>query len=351
MKLKKLIAVTCTFVMAASLLTGCGGSKKSSEVLNIYNVGDYIDPDLVQQFTEETGIEVVYETYDTNEAMYQKLKSGSSKYDLIFPSDYMVDKLIQEDMLQKIDYNNIPNYSQIMDSFKNPIYDPTDEYSVPYLWGTFGIIYNTKTVDKEDTKSWDILWNKKYAGKILLLDSVRDTMGISLKRLGYSMNTDNQAEIDKAKQELIKELDVVQAYVNDDGKDRIVAEDAEIGIVYSGDALVMMDENPDLDYAIPEEGTNKWVDVMCIPTCAENKDYAEKFINFMLDPEPAKQNIDYIEYSTPNQGVYDILDEEMKNSPVAYPSQKVLDKTEVFLNLSDDVMKMYDDAWTEIKTN
>lgn len=351
MKLKKLIALTCTFVMGASLLTGCGGSKKSSEVLNVYNVGDYIDPDLVQQFTEETGIQVVYETYDTNEGMYQKLKSGSSKYDLIFPSDYMVDKLIEENMLQKIDYSKIPNYSQIMDEFKHPIYDENDEYSVPYLWGTYGIIYNTKVVDKEDTKSWDILWNKKYQGKILLLDSVRDTMGISLKRLGYSMNSTNADEINEAKDELIKELDIVQAYVNDDGKDRIVAGDADIGIVYSGDALVMIDENPDLDYAIPEEGTNKWVDAMCIPTCAENKEYAEMFINFMLDPDAAKQNVDYIEYSTPNQGVYDMLDEETKKSPIAYPSQEVLDKTEVFLNLSEDVMKLYDDAWTEIKTN
>ena len=156
MKLKKIIALICTFAMTASMLTGCGSSKKSSQVLNIYNVGDYIDQDLLAKFTEQTGIEIVYETYDTNEAMYQKLKSGSSKYDLIFPSDYMVDKLIEENMLQKIDYKNIPNYSQIMDSFKHPSYDPNDEYSVPYLWGTFGIIYNTKVVDKEDTK-WGFL--------------------------------------------------------------------------------------------------------------------------------------------------------------------------------------------------
>lgn len=162
MKLKKIIALICTFAMTASMLTGCGSSKKSSQVLNIYNVGDYIDQDLLAKFTEQTGIEIVYETYDTNEAMYQKLKSGSSKYDLIFPSDYMVDKLIEENMLQKIDYKNIPNYSQIMDSFKHPNYDPTDEYSVPYLWGTFGIIYNTKVVDKEDTKSWDIMEQKIY---------------------------------------------------------------------------------------------------------------------------------------------------------------------------------------------
>ena len=352
MKFKKLIALGCTFVMAASMLVGCGGgSKKSSEVLNIYNVGDYIDPELTEKFTEETGIEIVYETYDTNEAMYQKLKSGSSKYDLIFPSDYMVDKLIDENMVEEINYDNIPNYSQIMDSFRHPEYDPEDKYSVPYLWGTFGIIYNTEEVDAEDTKSWDLLWNPKYKGKILLLDSVRDTMGISLKRLGYSMNSENQAEVDAAKEELIKELDVVQAYVNDDGKDGILAGDAEIGLVYSGDALVMIDEKPELAYSIPQEGTNKWVDAMCIPTCAENKDYAEQFINFMLDPEVAKQNVDYIQYSTPNQGVYDLLDDEMKNSPVAYPDEETLKKAETFLNVSDDVLKMYDDAWTEIKTN
>ena len=351
MKLKKLIALACTFVMTASMLAGCGGSKKSNEVLNIYNVGDYIDPELTKRFTEETGIEIVYETYDTNEGMYQKLKSGSSNYDLIFPSDYMVDKLIEEDMIQEIDYKNIPNYSYIMDSFKHPVYDPEDKYSVPYLWGTFGIIYNTKEVDKKDTESWDILWNEKYTGKILLLDSVRDTMGISLKRLGYSMNTDNPDEINQAKEELIKQLPITSAYVNDDGKDRIVAEDAAISVVYSGDALVMIDENPDLDYAIPKEGTNKWVDAMCIPNSAENKDYAEQFINFMLDPEVAKQNVDYIQYSTPNQGVYDLLDDEMKNSPISYPDDETLDKAEIFLNLPDDVLKLYDDAWTEIKTN
>lgn len=349
--MKKLIALVCVLVMVSGLFTGCGGSKNSAKVLNIYNVGDYIDPDLTERFTEETGIEIVYETYDTNEAMYQKLKNGSSKYDLIFPSDYMVDKLIEEEMLQEINFDNIENYSQIMDSFKNAEYDPEDKYSVPYLWGTFGIIYNTKEVDKEDVKSWDILWNPKYEGKIQLLDSVRDTMGISLKRLGYSMNTYNPDEITKAKKELIKQLDVVQAYVNDDGKDRIVAGDADIGIVYSGDALVMIDENPDLDYSVPKEGTNKWVDTMCIPTCAENKDYAEKFINYMLDPEIAKINVDYIQYSTPNQGAYDLLDEEFKESPIFSPSEEDLEKAEIFLNLPQDIMKLYDDAWTEIKTN
>lgn len=350
MKLKKIISIALTVVMSSTLLVGCGQSKKSAEVLNIYNVGDYIDPDLIAKFQEETGITVVYETYDTNEAMYQKLKSGSTKYDLIFPSDYMVEKLIAEDLVSTIDYSKIPNYKYIMKDFRNPDYDPGNKFSVPYLWGTFGILYNKTMVDEKDVQSWDVLWNPKYKGEIQMLDSVRDTMGISLIRLGHSINTHKTSEIEAAKKELIKQLPLVQAYVNDDGKDRLIVGDAAMGIVYNGDALVLMDENPDLAYSVPKEGTNRWVDAMCVPKIAENKDYAEKFINFMLDPENALKNVEYIEYSTPNQGAYDLLDDETKNDPTAYPDEKILDKSEVFLNLPPDVQKKYEDAWTEIKS-
>ena len=187
MKLNKIISLALTVVMSSTLLVGCGKSKKSAQVLNIYNVGDYIDEDLITKFEEETGIDVVYETYDTNEAMYQKLKSGSTKYDLIFPSDYMVEKLISEDLVSPIDYSKIPNYKYIMKDFRNPAYDPGNKYSVPYMWGTFGILYNKTMVDEKDVDSWDVLWNKKYAGNIQMLDSVRDTMGISLIRLRRSL--------------------------------------------------------------------------------------------------------------------------------------------------------------------
>ena len=350
MKLKKLVALALTAIMSSALLVGCGKTKKSSEVLNVYNVGDYIDEDLINKFEEETGIEVVYETYDTNESMYQKLKSGSTKYDLIFPSDYMVEKLIDEDMIQPINYDNVPNYKYTMDTFKDPEYDPGNKYSVPYMWGTFGILYNKTMVDEKDVTSWDVLWNPKYAGEIQMLDSVRDTMGIALMKLGYSINTQDKSEIEAAKNELIKQLPLVQAYVNDDGKDRLVVGDASMGIVYNGDALVLMDENPDLQYAVPKSGTNTWVDAMCIPKIAENKDYAEMFINFLCDPDNALQNVEYIEYSTPNQAAYDMLDEETKNNPTAYPSQEILDKSQVFLNLPPNILKIYDDAWTEIKS-
>lgn len=350
MKLNKIVALALTAVMSSTLLVGCGKTKKSSQVLNVYNVGDYIDEELITKFEEETGIEVVYETYDTNEAMYQKLKSGSTKYDLIFPSDYMVEKLINEDMISAIDYSNIPNYKYTMEDFKDPEYDPGNKYSVPYMWGTFGILYNSTMVDSKDVTSWDVLWNPKYAGDIQMLDSVRDTMGIALMKLGYSINTEDKSQIEAAKNELIEQLPLVQAYVNDDGKDRLLVGDAAMGIVYNGDALVLMDENPDLEYAIPESGTNQWVDAMCIPKIAENKEYAEMFINFLCDPDNALQNVEYIEYSTPNQAAYDMLDEETKEDPTAYPSQEILDKSQVFLNLPTNILKIYEDAWTEIKS-
>lgn len=345
--IKKIIALALTSVISVGLLAGCG-SKSSADVLNIYNVGDYIDEDLIPKFEKETGIKVVYEKYDTNEIMYQKIKSGGSKYDLVFPSDYMIEKMIKEDLLQKIDYSNIPNYKNIDEKFKNASYDPKDEYSVPYFWGTFGIMYN-KTMVSDPIESWDILWNEKYKQQILMLDSVRDTMGIALMKLGYSQNSINEAELQKAKEELIKQRPLVLAYGNDDIKDRLLGGEAAMGIVYSGDAITLMEEDKNLAYAIPKAGTNKWIDAMCIPYNAENKKEAEKFINFMLDAQNAKQNIDYINYSTPNKAAFELLDEEVKNNPVAYPSDDIVKKSEFFIDLGDKI-KLYDDLWLEIKS-
>ncbi|MCI6275636.1 MAG: spermidine/putrescine ABC transporter substrate-binding protein [Clostridium sp.] len=344
---KKIIALALISMISVGVLAGCG-SKSSAEVLNIYNVGDYIDEDLIPQFEKETGIKVVYEKYDTNEIMYQKIKSGGSKYDLIFPSDYMIEKMIKEELLQKIDYNNIPNYKNIDEKFKNASYDPKDEYSVPYFWGTFGIMYN-KTMVNDPIDSWDILWNEKYKQQILMLDSVRDTMGIALMKLGYSQNSTNEAELQKAKEELIKQRPLVLAYGNDDIKDRLLGGEAAMGIVYSGDAITLMDEDENLAYAIPKTGTNKWVDAMCIPYNAENKKEAEMFINFMLDAQNAKQNIDYINYSTPNKAALELLDEDVKNNPVAYPSDDIVNKSEFFIDLGEKI-KLYDDLWLEVKS-
>ena len=347
MKLRKISVLITIGAIVSTLLTGCGGTDPKT-VLNVYNVGDYIDEDLIKVFEEKTGIDVQYETYDTNEMMYQKVKSGSTNYDLVFPSDYMVEKMKNEGLLQKIDFNNIPNMKYIDKGFLNPIYDRTNEYSVPYMWGTFGILYNKKMV-KDTVDSWDILWNPKYKGNIMMFDSVRDSMGIALKKLGYSMNTTNPKEINEAMKELIKQKDLVLAYVNDEGKDRLLGEEVAMGITYSGDAVNLIKQNPNLAYAIPKEGTNKWVDAMAIPKTAQNKKEAEMFINFLLDPEIAKINTEYIGYSTPNTGALELLDKDITNDPVAYPSKAVLDKTETFIDLGKD-LRLYDEAWIQIKS-
>lgn len=345
---KKISLILSVIILSTSLLVGCGENKKTETVLSVYNVGDYIDEELIGKFEEETGIKIQYQTYDTNEMMYQKVKSGSTNYDLVFPSDYMVEKMKSENLIQKIDFNNIPNFKYIEESFKNPIYDETNEYSVPYMWGTFGILYNTKMVNNK-VDSWDILWDQNYKGNIMMFDSVRDTIGIALKKLGYSMNTTNIKEINEAKELLLKQKNLVLAYVNDEGKDRLLGEEAAMGIIYSGDAVMLMEENPNLKYVIPKEGSNKWVDAMCIPVSAKHKKEAEMFINFLLEPENAKVNAEYIGYSIPNIGALKLLDKEITNNSVAYPSKNILDKCETFIDLGKDI-KTYDRAWIELKS-
>lgn len=349
MKIKKILSLMLALVISIGALTACSRSDKPpNKVLYVYNVGDYIDESLLKKFEKETGIKVQYETYDTNEMMYQKVKSGSTNYDLVFPSDYMVEKMTNEGLLEKINFKNIPNFKYIDDGFLNPEYDKTNEYSVPYMWGTLGILYNKKEV-KEPIKSWDILWDKKYKGNMMVFDSVRDTIGITLKKLGYSMNSTNPKEIEEAKDLLLKQKDLVLAYVNDEGKDRLLGEEVAMGMIYSGDAVTLKEENPNLEYAIPEEGTNKWVDAMCVPKTNKNKKEAEMFINFLLDPENAKINTEYIGYSTPNNGALELLDYSIKNDPVAYPSDDVLNKCETFVDLGDKI-KIYDRAWIELKS-
>lgn len=347
--LTRLIALTVIMSSVVTFASGCAaGGQDSRKVLNVYNVGDYIDESLISQFEEQTGIQVQYSTYDTNEMMYQKVKSGSTKYDLIFPSDYMVQKMSREGLLKKINYNNIPNFKYIDKSFVNPMYDPTNEYSVPYMWGTLGIVYNKKMV-KEKVDSWDILWDKKYSRNLLMFDSVRDTMGIALKKLGYSMNSTDKDEINAAKGILIKQKPLVLAYVNDDGKDRMIAEEAAIGVFYSGDFSLMKEENENLEYVIPKGGTNKWTDAICIPQTADNEDWAEAFINFLCDPKVNAQNTEYIGYSTPISEGRKLLPDELKNNKAMYPDQDILDKSEAFLDIQANI-KEYDKAWIELKS-
>ena len=348
---KKIISLLTIGVLSATMMVGCGKGIDSTTVLNVYNVGDYIDESLISKFEEETGIKVLYETYDTNETMYQKVKSGSTNYDLVFPSDYMVEKMINEGLVQKIDFENIPNMKYIDKSFLNPIYDETNEYSVPYMWGTFGILYNKKMV-KEPVDSWDILWDEKYKNRIFMFDTYRDTLGAALKKLGYSLNSENPKEIEEAKELLLEQRNLVDpVYGVDNGTTMIPAGESDINMIWSGEGLNLQAENPNLVYVVPKEGANFWIDSLCIPSNAKNVSGAEKFINFVSDKESALRIADEIGYTTPNKEARLEQPEEVRNNPNAYMPKEIMDRCEIYVDLPKDVKKLYDNAWIQIKSS
>lgn len=326
-------------------LTACGGSS-SGEVVNVYNWGEYIDTDLLDQFEEETGIKVVYNTFETNEGLYSKLQTES--YDVIIPSDYMIARMIDEDMLQPLNYDNIPNFELIDEKYLGLEFDPEQEYSVPYTWGAVGIIYNAREVDEADTGSWDILWNEKYAGETAMFDNSRDAIGLTLKLLGYSQNTTNLEELREAADKIIEGKDNFQGFWMDQILEKLPNEEILVAPYYNGDAVTMIEDNPDLAFYIPEEGTNIFVDAMCIPKNAKNVENAEKFINFMCSTEAAAANAEYIGYSSPQREVYEQLDDEIKNDPIHYPTDETVANGETFLNLPEEVNEYYNELWTEI---
>ncbi|WP_130807282.1 ABC transporter substrate-binding protein [Senegalia massiliensis] len=327
-------------------LSSCGEDK---EELHVYNWGDYIDETVLDEFEKEYDVNVIYETFPTNEEMYVKIKQGGTSYDVAFPSDYMIEKMIKEDLLYKIDMNNITNYKNIDDRFKNLEFDPNNEYSVPYMWGTMGILYNKNMVEQK-VDSWDILWNGKYKDEILMIDSQRDSFAVALKKLGYSLNSTDVQQLEKAKQELIKQKDLVLAYVGDEGKDMMVREEAALSVQWSGDAIYLMEENENLDYVVPKEGSNLWYDNMVIPKTSENKELAEKFIDFMTRKDIALKNTEYIGYSTPNKEAKQELPQELQKSEIAYPTEDQVKNSEVFLD-PGEFLKVYDKLWTEVKAS
>ncbi|NLY92217.1 MAG: spermidine/putrescine ABC transporter substrate-binding protein [Firmicutes bacterium] len=344
---KRFLLAAILLVLAVFLLPSCG--RDSRVVLNVYNWGDYIDESVIDLFEKKYNIRGNYDTFSTNEDMYVKIKSGGAQYDVLFPSDYTIERMIKEDMLQKLDFNNIPNYKYIEERFKNLAYDPRNEYSVPYMWGTVGILYNKTMVDEAVT-SWRILWDPKYSKQILMLDSQRDSIGVALKMLGYDMNTRKLEELEAAKEALIQQKPLVLAYVGDDVKDKMIAGEAALAVVWSGDAIYMKRENPDLEYALPKEGSNLWVDAMVVPKTSKHKAEAEKFINFMCDPEIAFKNADYIGYSSPHGEVVKMLDPDLVNDPAAYPKEEDLVNYDIFKDLAD-YLKVYDRIWTEVKAH
>ncbi len=322
--------------------------------INVYNWGEYISDgaeegtiNVNKEFEELTGIKVNYSTYASNEELYAKLKSGGASYDIIIPSDYMIGRMVKEDMLEPLNFENIPNFQHINEQFVNPAYDPDNAYSVPYTWGTVGIIYNTTMVDG-DVDSWDILWDARYMGDILMFANSRDAFAIAQKRLGYSFNSGNVDELEKAAESLKEQKPLVQAYVMDEIFDKMQAGEAALAPYYAGDAITMIADNPDLAFAFPKEGTNRFVDAICIPKGSQQKEAAEMYINFLCEPEVGLANCEYIGYSTPNDGAMELLDDEVKNNPIAYPSDEILENTETFLSLPDDANRLMDKLWTDI---
>ncbi len=349
--MKKIISFILVVILLVSVTLSFAGCGSKKETLSVYNWGEYIDPELIDKFEDETGIKVVYETYDTNELMLAKLESEASNYDIIFPSDYIIQELLRKDMLLEIDFSNIPNFEYIDDRFKNLDYDPDNRYSVPYFWGTLGIMYNSDIV-KEPIDSWDILWDEKYAGKILMLDSIRDTVGVALKKLGYSLNTKDEEKVREAGRLLIEQKPLVNGYYVDEIKDMMLNGDALIALNWSGAAMdIYWEEVENIQYIVPKEGTNVWFDCMVIPKTSKNKEAAERFMNFLLDPKNAYQNTEYVGYATPNKEVVDMIREqspEIVEMPAFWPSDEILERCEIFVDL-DDALAIYNEVWTQLQ--
>ena len=368
----RLVIGSAAFIMAAGIATvavGCGTTEKDIEelptplenTLYVYNAGEYIDPELIDMFEEETGINVVYDVFETLEEMYPVIEAGGVIYDCVCPSDYMIEKMIHNNLLQEINYDNIPNIKYIGEDYLKMAseFDPGNKYSVPYTWGTVGILYNTRMLDELGVPyptKWSDLWNPALKNEILMQDSVRDAFMVALKKNGYSCNTENPEELDTAMKDLINQKPIVQAYVIDQVRDKMIGEEAAVGVIYSGEILYVQDEldgtDVNVEYAIPEEGTNLWIDAWVIPKNARNKEYAEKWINFLCRPDVAAKNFEYITYPTPNTGALELLDKEYLENKAVFPDTKELLKTSEFYHyLGPEGDSLYNNRWKTVKSS
>ncbi|MHC5268385.1 ABC transporter substrate-binding protein [Enterococcus sp. LJL98] len=320
-----------------------------AEVLNIYNWGDYIDPDLLKQFEQEYGYKVNYETFDSNEGMFTKLSQGGTSYDITIPSEYMIEKMMEENLVQKLDYRKIQGIENIDPRFLNMSFDPENQYSVPYFWGTLGIVYNDKFIDGEEMTKWADLWNPALRNNLMMIDGAREVIGIGLNTLGYSLNSKNDEELAESVTLLRELMPNVKALVADEIKMYMVNEETPVAITFSGEAADMMDQNEHIHYVIPEEGSNVWFDNIVIPHNAKNVKGAYDFINFMLRPEIAAQNAEYIGYSTPNKEAMKLLPAEITEDEQFYPSDELIAKLEVYENLGAEYIGIYNDLFLELK--
>lgn len=363
--MKKILCVFLVLIMCISPLNAFADEFVPNDIgfyekykdqnisINVYNWGEYISDgsegsmDVNMEFEKLTGIKVNYTTFSTNEEMYAKLKSGGVNYDIVIPSDYMINRMIEEDMLLKLDHNNIPNAKNIMDRFKGLEYDSDNEYSLPYTWGAVGIFYNTSMVD-EEIDSWNVFWDQKYKDNMMMFSNSRDAFGIAQKYLGYSYNTEDRKELDSSLAALQEQKPLIQAYVMDEIFDKMAGGEVAIAPYYNGDAKIIIEDNPEIKFVFPKEGTNLFVDAMCIPKNSQNKQAAELYINFMLEPDVGVATTEYIGYATPNQASYDLLDDETKNDSIFYPSDDILENTEVYLNLSKDTNDYLTELWAKL---
>ena len=325
-------------------------AASAQEVVNVYNWEDYIDEAVLDQFEEETGIHVNYMRFTTNEDMMVSVRANPGAYDVIFPSEYCVERLIAEDLLAEINYDNVPNMSYTLESLLNPDYDPNNAHSVPYMWGLLGVIYNKTMVDEADLGSWDLMWNEKYADDILMFDNSRDAFGIAEYLLGYDVNTTDEAELQACAAKLAELKPVVQQYVMDQIFDAMENEEAWIAPYYAGDYLTMVEENPNLAFYRPTtQGYNMFIDAMCIPTCCQEKEAAEAFINFLCSPEISSANMEFLGYSVPSTAAKELMDPEVAGSEVAYPDADTLTTGTSFNFLPEETSRYMESLFMEVR--
>jgi spermidine/putrescine transport system substrate-binding protein len=341
-------AVSFGLIYLTSYMNSSAGYS-GGNTLTVYNWGDYIDPDLIARFEEETGIKVIYQTFDSNEAMMTKIKQGGTVFDVAIPSEYAISKLKEDDLLLPIDHSLLPNLEHIDSRFMHLSFDPENAYSVPYFWGTVGIVFNPGMVGDLTFDSWDDLWDDSLRNQIMLLDGAREVMGMGLNSLGYSLNDTEESHLQEALAKLSRLTPNVKAIVGDEIKMLMANGEAAAGLVWSGDASEIMSENEELDYVVPQEGSNLWFDNMVIPKTARNLEGAHQFINFMLDPEVAAQNTEYVGYSTPNKDALAILPEEISGDERFYPDEELTSRLEVYDNLGPRMLSHYNELFLEFK--
>lgn len=351
-KAKKVISIVLVVSILGSVVgLGWNATKKSKKELVVFNFATYMAPEVKEMFEAETGYKIRYDEFTTNEEMYAKYKAGAADYDLICASDYMIEKLIAENQLKPLNLDNIPNYKNLNKDYLeiSKTFDPENKFSIPHFVGTVGILYDTKKVSTEKVKSWDVLWDEEYAGQIIMPDSLRDVFMPALKRLGYSVNTEDKEQLTQAYNMLLEQKPLVQRYLLDEARDEIVGENAAMAVIYSGEVYFGMQDNPDLDYSVPEEGSNVWIDSWVIPETCQNKEAAEAFINFLCREDIAKLNFEYTYFGTPNQALYETLDEDLQQNKALFPDKAVMAKCEPFKSLSPESDALYSEMWKKIK--